>query len=374
MAEDLPEGWENYKELITTLQKMNITPKADSPQDLENWIQQFAEERKSDVKTEPPCPKSSSSHIQPPRLNNFSGSKDKKGGETSYELWRYEIQGLMKDRIHTEEVIVQAIRRSVRGEAGLLAMRLGPEASLTEILMKMESVFGNVDEVETIMSDFYNARQTADEDVSSWSCRLEGILDRAVHAHKVSRPQADRMLHDMLWKGLKPALKDVSHYEKERFATFDNLRTALRRIEKEHQLDQPAKMKPTIKQAVVTETESELTGILKQINTRLEKLETQQNNEQQCQQQQHQNPHQQPYQYPRFSRYSFRGRGQPRGDRYRGRGYGRGFTRGYGQQQQQQLTSDFKFPENITCNRCRREGHIAKGCRTNTDVDGKPLN
>ena len=71
------------------------------------------------------------------------------------------------------------------------------------------------------MSEFYNARHKDSEDVSTWSCYLEGILDKAIYMRKVTADQSDPMLHDMLWKGLKPILKDVSPYEKDRHMTFD---------------------------------------------------------------------------------------------------------------------------------------------------------
>ncbi|VDH90823.1 Hypothetical predicted protein [Mytilus galloprovincialis] len=213
-------------------------------------------------------------------------------------------------------------------------MRLGTDASLTEIMSKMESVFGNVDELETIMSDFYNAKQKETEDVSAWSCRLEGILDKAIHSGKVSKPQADTMMHDMLWKGLRPDIKHISHYEKERFKTFDHLRVALRKIEKEHNLDELPKVKATSKQAIANdmnekEEESELVTTLKQINTRLEQLESTQHNKQQFKDQpnqQQQDTQPQPYQET-FNQ--FRGRGYNRGGRGN-RGYDRGYGRGYG--------------------------------------------
>ena len=363
---EVPEG---YEALIKTLQEMDIKPKADNPAEFQKWIKSFAEQQAGQptVKKEPETKPATPSHIPyipPPRISNFSGSKDKKSGETSYELWRYEVQCLMNDKVHSPESIAAAVRRSLKGEAGLVAVRLGPGATLTTLLEKMETYFGVVDEKETIMSEFYNARQKDDEDVSAWSSRLEGILDKAIYMGKVSNIQADSMLHDMLWKGLKHPLKDISHYEKERHTTFDKLRVALRRIEKEHNLDHatPA-AKATAKQAVPTSTEeSEMSGILKQISSRLDQLEAgQQQFARYLPQQRHQGPQQQQQQYrPR----NFRGRGQ----RGRGRGYGRGF----GQQPQQQ-TATYKFPP-IKCNRCSREGHIARGCRFNTDVDGKPLN
>ncbi|VDI03961.1 Hypothetical predicted protein [Mytilus galloprovincialis] len=375
---------EEYQQLVDTLKEMHIKPKADTPEALQQWIEAYAiETLQMGKQTQPikkePSTSTSSHYTQPPRINLFSGSGEKKGGETTYELWKYEVLGLMKDKIHSEEAIIQAIRRALRGEAGLVAMRLGTDASLTEIMSKMESVFGNVDELETIMSDFYNAKQKETEDVSAWSCRLEGILDKAIHSWKVSKPQADTMMHDMLWKGLRPDIKHISHYEKERFKTFDHLRVALRKIEKEHNLDELPKVKATSKQAIANdmnekEEESELVTTLKQINTRLEQLESRQHNKQQFKDQpnqQQQDTQPQPYQET-FNQ--FRGRGYNRGgrgnrgyDRGYARGYGRGNGRGFGQNQHQST-------QPITCYRCGRDSHIARGCRANTDVNGKPLN
>ena len=44
----------------------------------------------------------------------------------------------------------------------------------------------------------------------------------------ISKGQSDKILHDMLSKGLTPELEGISHYKKERFVTFDELRVALR--------------------------------------------------------------------------------------------------------------------------------------------------
>ena len=66
---------------------------------------------------------------------------------------------------------------------------------------------------------------------------------------KVKQSESDTMLHDMLWKGLKAELKDKSHYEKEKYTTFDSLRVALRKLEKEHQTETHVPMfKPETKQ------------------------------------------------------------------------------------------------------------------------------
>ena len=53
-------------------------------------------------------------------------------------MWRYEVDCLIKEK-YSEEAIAQAIRRSLRGDAGKVAMRLGPEAKIKDILDKMGS-------------------------------------------------------------------------------------------------------------------------------------------------------------------------------------------------------------------------------------------
>ncbi|CAC5388878.1 CNBP [Mytilus coruscus] len=171
------------------------------------------------------------------------------------------------------------------------------------------------------------------------------------------------------------------------FSGSSEKKGALRKIEKEHNLDELPKVKATSKQAIANEKEeeSELAATLKQINTRLQQLESGQPNKQQDQpNQQQQDTQPQPYQQP-FSQNQFRGRGFNRGgrgnrgyERSYGRGYGRGYGRCYGGgfgQNQHQSTSDntYRF-QPIACYRCGRDSHIARGCRANTDVNGKPLN
>lgn len=62
-------------------------------------------------------------------------------------------------------------------------------------------------------------------------------MQKAIKIGAVNPAMADGMLHDMLYKGLKPEIKAISHYEKERYKGFDDLRIALRKIEKEKELE-----------------------------------------------------------------------------------------------------------------------------------------
>lgn len=141
---------------------------------------------------------------------------------------------------HSFEAITQAVRRLVKGEAGVVLMHLGEHASIFDILQKFDCKFGSIDEKETIMSEFYNAKQKEEEDVSTWSCRLEKILSQALINGKVKKTESDEMLHDMVYKGLRPELKDKAHYEKEKYKSFDDFRVVLRKIEREHIVDNPS--------------------------------------------------------------------------------------------------------------------------------------
>ena len=75
--------------------------------------------------------------------------------------------------------IFDAIRSSLHGKAGSIAVRLGTEASITDILKKMDSVFGEVDTETDLLAALYSARQGPAESVSDWGCRLETLFDAA---------------------------------------------------------------------------------------------------------------------------------------------------------------------------------------------------
>ncbi|VDI72934.1 Hypothetical predicted protein [Mytilus galloprovincialis] len=192
---------------------MNVEPKANTPEEFAAWMQSYLQQqgKQADVKpniTEPQ-PKTSTPYVHPPRVNTFQGNdKTVKGENTRYDLWRHDIRCLLNEKTHSVEAITQAVSRSVKGEAGVVLMHLGEHASIFDILQKFDCIFGNIDEKETIMSEFYNAKQKEEEDVSTWSCRLEDILSQALNN--------------------------------------DEFIVVLRKIEREHIVDNPS-LKPTLK-------------------------------------------------------------------------------------------------------------------------------
>ncbi|KAK3726814.1 hypothetical protein QZH41_019605 [Actinostola sp. cb2023] len=105
---------------------------------------------------------------------------------------------LMSRQLRTQLPLVY-----VNGEASRLAMHLGEDASLEEILIKLERVYGTVESGTTLLQQFYNSRQEGEESVGAYSCRLEDILNKAIARGAVAREQGDEMLRSKLWTGLK---------------------------------------------------------------------------------------------------------------------------------------------------------------------------
>ncbi|CAG2241346.1 unnamed protein product [Mytilus edulis] len=162
---DLTE--EEVRNIIAAFKDMHMKPNAESPDAFKDWMKEFSTQKSLYT-----------GYI--PRIPTFSG--DNKGDNT-YEVWRYQVVCLIIEN-YADEVIAQAIRRSRRGEPSKIVMRLGPKATVDDIIdkMHMDSIYGIVDPKEALLAQLYTARQEQDEDVSTWGCRLEDISTK--HADK----------------------------------------------------------------------------------------------------------------------------------------------------------------------------------------------
>lgn len=331
---------------IEMFQRMGISPKADSPEDLKRWMRNYLQsqgelEEKTVSKSSTSSSRVPSSHkdtvtkmtmSHPPKVTWFSGT-EQKAGDTTYALWRHEVQCLLKQN-YDEDAVLNAVRRSLRGEAGHVAMRLDLDATVHDIILKLDSIYGSVDKREELLAEFYGSRQKEDESVTSWSCRLEGILGKAVDRGLIQRKDIDGMLHAMLWTGLKPSLKDISGHKYDTIKDFDGLRVSLRQIENDHITRNASVVKPHSAKAVTTQPEDsnlqELKGMIKQINTRLDSYES-------------------------------------RWNQHRGRGKGRGRGQ-YNKGKNESTQKDYQ------CWRCGQMGHLKIGCKVRMDHSRQNLN
>ena len=81
---------------------------------------------------------------------------------------------------YDKDAMLIAVRRSLRGEAGMVAMRIDLDANIDDIIRKLDSIYGSVDRKEILLTQFYGARQEKNEVISHWSCRLERIIGKCV--------------------------------------------------------------------------------------------------------------------------------------------------------------------------------------------------
>ena len=218
---------EEDRRLLQSFKELDIKPKADTPADLREWLTDFSQS----VSSKPATAITVSTFR--PKLSTFYGDVFKLSkGEVIYDQWKYEVNCLVLEKIREEEIL-QAVRRSVKGEAAGVLQRLKGK-SLSEVLKKFESVFGKTDNKAAVLKKFYSAEQGTDEDIQHWSCRLEALLNDASELGLVKEENANQMLCDMFWNGMKTELKDITGYIYDRITDFDELRTEVKRIEQDH--------------------------------------------------------------------------------------------------------------------------------------------
>ncbi|KAL5007503.1 hypothetical protein ScPMuIL_016309 [Solemya velum] len=228
---------EEAAKLLESFKSLGIKPHADTPEALTSWLKSYAASLEQGGVTVEKSQATASQfpmghmNFQQPRVSVFNGEKPVGKNDTGFDMWRYEVKCLLAEKVHSRDSIFQAVRRSLRGEAGRIAMRLGPTADLNDLLHKLDSVYGTVELKESLLANFYSARQREDEDVSAWSCRLEDILVQAIQEGEVDHKKADEMLRVMFWTGLRQRLKDISGHKFDTIEDFDSLRVAIRQIE-----------------------------------------------------------------------------------------------------------------------------------------------
>ena len=219
MAELTEEG---KGKLVSALQDIGAKG-VDSSKDLDSWMMDYL---KSQGKLPPPAVLPSA-----PRMSVFSGDPHE---FVSFDVWKFEVDSLLAEGMYPDDIICHAARKSLRGEACKISMRLGSAVTIQELLRKLDSVYGTVDQKECLLAEFYSACQADGESVASWACRLEDLLDKAKGTGEVNHSVAQEMLRTKFWTGLRQPLKDVSRHKYDSVKSFDKLMVEMRRIESEY--------------------------------------------------------------------------------------------------------------------------------------------
>ena len=82
-------------------------------------------------------------------------------------------------------------------------MPLGQNATVADILAKLDGFYANVSSSETLIQSFYSDYQKEAESVVSFASRIEQTLSRAVRSGHIDGIAKDAMLRSKFWTGLK---------------------------------------------------------------------------------------------------------------------------------------------------------------------------
>ena len=111
--------------------------------------------------------------------------------------WKHDVLGTIREGGYSNQVISQAIRKSLRGQAKQVLVSAGSSVSKEEIIKRLERVFGNVSSGEGIFQEFYTASQKQGKSAVTWGLRLEEILKHGVDKGYVKPESKSYMLRNI---------------------------------------------------------------------------------------------------------------------------------------------------------------------------------
>ena len=212
---------------------------------------------------------------QRPRIPVFSGDQK---GETTFEVWKFEVKCIVREGNYTETVILQAVRNSLKGQARSLLLTLPENATPNQIVEKLEGVFGNVYSSEALLQKFYMEKQQPNQTVADYGMKLESILQSAIEKGHISSDSKDEMLRSKFWSGLSdPLLRNASRHKYDTIKNFDELRREIRAIELDLSNSATASIPSQVQQSSISVESQKLTEVLKKLDTfnkRIDSMET----------------------------------------------------------------------------------------------------
>ena len=210
-----------------------------------------------------------------PKLPFYSGSEEPQKGETSYEVWNFEVKCLQKSDYLPDHLLLQAIRNSLKGTARSMLVPLGESASVKDILLKLDGFYGNVSTSETLIQSFYSDYQKDTESIVAFGSRIEQTLSRAVRYGHIDLVAKDAMLRSKFWTGLKSqTLKNSTRHFYDSIKDFQTLLREIRKVDQEDASYKSSKKATQQVQSGNTTTDETSSLLLKQMKELMGRMET----------------------------------------------------------------------------------------------------
>jgi hypothetical protein len=174
--------------------------------------------------------------IQPviPKIPCFSGDEPLPKGEVPFVIWRYEVNCLLSCPDLSNSHRLQILRSSLRGTARIMIIPLGQAATIDETLEKLDVMFSDASTKEDLMTEFFNSHQLPTENVTTYACRLETLLQSVISKGQLPGVARNDILRHKLWTGLYcDTLKLQTRHCYDSLVNYNQLLRELRKVEKE---------------------------------------------------------------------------------------------------------------------------------------------
>ena len=173
----------------------------------------------------------SSNTINNIRVSTFSGSSK----DCSYEQFRQDVHCLLKQGC-PEVMVLNAIKRSIKGQAQELVLHMGEDATVADILSRYEIMFGDVNPPHVLLAQFYAASQVPGESVTDWYSCLEDLASRITRkdTNVISPNNYDILVNTQFWTRLhSDRMKNALRHKFDLLAKSPQLIVEARKIESE---------------------------------------------------------------------------------------------------------------------------------------------
>ncbi|XP_053392016.1 trichohyalin-like [Mercenaria mercenaria] len=208
-----------------------------------------------------------------PDISSFSGEDPKPKNEVTLDEWKTEIKSLIATNIYPDNLIAQAVRKSLKGQARKVLININPTATSEEIIEKIEDIFGDTSSKQTIFTEYYTASQREKESVADWGLRLEEILLKVSTKKQLSSEERNEMLKDKFWRSLyNKEIKNALRISFESTDTFEVLRKKARAEEHEIQMNREVTESKVFQQQKTTKDTDKHTDMLQTMMKKMEDL------------------------------------------------------------------------------------------------------
>ena len=175
-----------------------------------------------------------SPHGEALRIPTFSESTPPGKNEATFAQWIHEVRDAQAR--FSEPTIRNWISRSLRGPPADVVRNLGPQASVKDILHKMETMHGaGAVAPFDVMMKLFSLSQEKTETVTNYAIRLETTIAsiHQDHPYQMTLAYVEASRRDRFFQGLKRSYRDSLRYLYDTGAPYESILRAARKTEAE---------------------------------------------------------------------------------------------------------------------------------------------